>query len=66
MSGTRCVSCRLIRTVLLSVLLGGGGGFAVLAVGGSQDLSMMATFCGAIAPVLWLNRNTAARKDRSE
>jgi len=63
MSGTRCARCRLIRTVLLSALLGGGGGFAVLVLGGSQDLSMIITFCGAIAPVLWMNRYKPARKD---
>jgi hypothetical protein len=52
--------------VLLSALLGGGGGFAVLVLGGSQDLSMIITFCGAIAPVLWLNRYKPARKDGSK
>jgi hypothetical protein len=61
MSGTKCTRCRLIRTVLLSALLGAGAGFAVLALGGSQDLSMVATFCGAVAPVLWSNRRDRVR-----
>jgi hypothetical protein len=46
----------VISTVLLSALLGGAGGFGVLAYGGSQELSMLATFFGAILPVLWLAR----------
>lgn len=66
MSGTKCRRCRLIRTVLLSLLLGGGGGFAVLAAGGSQDLSMIATFCGAIVPLMWFNRHRRARNQRSD
>jgi hypothetical protein len=43
----------MIRTGLLSVLLGGAAGFAVLFNGGSSNLSMAATFFGAIAPLLW-------------
>lgn len=60
MSGTRCPRCRFIRTVLLSVLLGGGAGFGVLAYGGSSELSMAATFFGALIPVLWLVRHNRA------
>jgi len=63
MSETKCSPCRLIRTVLLSVVLGGGAGFGVLAYGGSSNASMAATFVGAILPVLWLARqNRAGRK----
>ena len=49
--------------VLLSVLLGGGGGFLVLRLGGSQTLSMIATFFGAIAPVLWIARRRRLNND---
>lgn len=59
MSRASCRVCRVISTVLLSILLGGAGGFGVLAYGGSKELSMLATFLGAILPVLWL-----ARQDR--
>jgi len=63
MSERQCPRCRLIRTVLLSVLLGGGAGFGVLAYGASSDVSMTATFVGAILPLLWLARqNRAGRK----
>jgi hypothetical protein len=61
MSGTKCPRCRLIRIVLLSVLLGGGAGFGVLAYGGSPNLSMSATFLGAIVPLLWLARQNRIR-----
>ena len=61
MSKTDCRLCRSVRTVLLSVLLGGGGGFLVLRLGGSQELSMLATFFGAIAPLMW-----AARRKRPD
>lgn len=63
MSGTRCPRCRLIRTILLSVLLGGGAGFAVLAYDGSSELSMAATFFGALAPVLWLVRQNRPTRE---
>jgi hypothetical protein len=56
----------VIRTVLLSLLLGAGGGFAAMAAGGSQDLSMIATFCGAIAPLMWFNRHRRTRNQRSD
>lgn len=56
MAQTKCPRCRLIRTVLLSILLGGGAGFGVLAYGGSSDASMTATFVGAMLPILWLAR----------
>jgi len=63
MSQTKCARCRLIRTVLLSVVLGAGAGFGVLAYGGSSNVSMTATFVGAFLPVLWLVRqNRAGRK----
>jgi hypothetical protein len=52
--------------MLLSLLLGGGGGFAVLVAGGSQDLSMIVTFCGAIGPLMWFNRHGRARKQRPD
>ena len=61
MSGTDCPRCRLIRTVVLSTLLGGGAGFGVLALGGPSDLSMAATFAGAMVPVLWRVRQNRAR-----
>lgn len=58
-----CVRCARIRLVLLSVVLGAGAGFAVLACGGSQDSSMAATFFAAIAPVLWHARSSRRRND---
>ena len=62
MSKTACRLCRKVRIVLLSVLLGGGGGFLVLRLGGTQELSMLATFMGAITPLLWV----AHRKRRDD
>ncbi len=56
MSKTGCRVCRNVRIVLLSVLLGGGGGFLVLRYGASAELSMLVTFVGAIAPLLWTAR----------
>ena len=66
MSKTDCRVCRNVRTVLLSVLLGGGGGFLVLRLGGSQEFSMLATFCGAIAPLLWVARHQRRTNDRGK
>lgn len=63
MSETICPRCRLIRTVLLAVVLGGGAGFGVSAYGGSPELSMAATFFGAMIPVLWLARQDRVRRD---
>jgi len=62
----KCPRCRAIRTILLSVLLGGAAGFAVLKLGGSQNDSMLATFFGAIAPLLWLARKNRIRREDAE
>ena len=61
MKRAACRPCRLVGTALLSVLLGGAGGFGVLAYGGSPGLSMLATFLGAILPVMWLARQDRVR-----
>lgn len=58
MSKTRCRVCRSVRIVLLSVLLGAGSGFLVLRYGASTELSMLATFLGAIAPLMWVARRS--------
>jgi len=65
MAKAECPRCRLIRTVLLSILLGGAAGFAVLAYGGSQNGSMLATFLAAIAPMLLQARKNRRRRDDS-
>jgi hypothetical protein len=52
--------------VLLILVLGRVDGFVVLAAGGSQESSMMATFFGAIAPLMWLARKNRIRKDESD
>lgn len=57
----KCRTCRIIRTALLSLLLGAGAGFGVLTAGGSAEQSMLATFAGAIGPVLWLARKSRAQ-----
>lgn len=58
MTRTGCRRCRHIRLVLLMILLGAGGGFAVLRFGGSRELSMLATFFGALLPLAgWLRKN---------
>ena len=41
-------------------------GFAVLKLGGSQNDSMLATFFGAIAPLLWLARKNRIRREDPE
>lgn len=51
-----CSLCRTLRTVALSVLLGAAAGLAVLHYGGSRELSMTATFFGALGPLLWWAR----------
>ncbi len=56
-----CRLCRNARLVLLSVVLGSVAGFAVIKGGGSTDLSMVATFFGALAPVVWHVRRQRAK-----
>lgn len=56
MAKNGCALCRTIRLFLLAIVLGGGAGFAALGLGASQDISMLATFAGGIAPLLWLAR----------
>ena len=61
----RCRSCRTLWVALLSVLLGGSAGFAVLAYGGSRDASMVATFVAAMVPILVSSRhNREQTKDK--
>lgn len=66
MSKPACPRCRLIRTVLLSILLGGAAGFAVHVYGGSQTASMLATFFAAISPLLWQARRNRMRTEDRE
>ena len=56
MFGKKCTVCRHIRVLLLALLLGVGGGFAALWLGGSREISMLATFAGGFAPLLWSAR----------
>ena len=51
---------------MLSALLGGAAGYLVLDVSGSVDLSMTATFMGAIAPILWHVRQNRVRREGSK
>jgi hypothetical protein len=51
--------------LLLSVSLGGFAGFAANAFGGSTNLSMAATFFGAIVPLLWQARRNRTRRGDS-
>jgi len=62
MGKAACARCGMIRMVLLSILLGAGAGFAVHAYGGSQTASMLATFFGAIFPLLWQARRNRRRR----
>lgn len=68
MSATKkiCHICLVVRTFVLSVLLGAGAGYGVLVIGGSAGLSMAATFFAAIAPVLWLARQNRISRTGSE
>ena len=56
-----CPRCRSLRAAVLAVVLGAGAGYAVLAYGGSREWSMLATFFGAVLPVMWW-----ARKGRDD
>ncbi len=47
----------MVRTFLLSALLGGGGGYAAAMHFGPGGLSMLVTFFGALLPVLWYVRD---------
>ena len=66
MNTEHCSICRIIRTALLSVLLGAAAGYFVLDVSGSVDLSMTATFMGAIVPILWHARQNRVRREGSK
>jgi hypothetical protein len=52
----------LSRTVLAAVLLGLGGGLGAHTLGAGSEASMLATFAGAILPVLWYQRRSRAEK----
>lgn len=51
-----CPLCRNVRWILLSVLLGAGAGLGVHYIGASENVSMAATFGGAIVPIMWRAR----------
>ena len=59
-----CPLCRNIRWILLSVILGGSAGLLVHANGGSENVSMAATFGGAILPVMWRARRQRMDRER--
>ena len=63
MKAPACASCRVVRMALLIIVLGGAAGFGVLAAGGSQESSMLATFGAAIAPLLWQARKRRLERD---
>lgn len=46
----------MLRTVLLSLVLGGGGGYWAAQQFGPGSLSMTVTFFGALLPILWYVR----------
>jgi len=52
-----CRVCLLIRTVILAVVMGGGAGYLVAQSVGPGKLSMLATFFGAIVPLMWYVRD---------
>lgn len=55
----KCTFCRNLVTVLICGLLGAGSGFLAVLLGGSSETSMLATFLGAILPLMW-----RVRRDR--
>lgn len=52
-----CRLCLILRTVLLSAVLGGGGGYWAAQQFGPGSLSMILTFFGALLPILWYVRD---------
>lgn len=54
---SRCRLCLMLRTVLLSLMLGGGGGYWAVRQFGPGAVSMTVTFLGALLPVLWYVRD---------
>ena len=56
-----CRVCLLVRTVFLAAVLGGGGGYMVAQAVGPGSLSMLATFFGALLPVMWYVRDRKSR-----
>ena len=50
----------MLRTVLAALLLGLGGGLGAHLLGAGSEGSMLATFVGALLPVLWYQRRTRA------
>ena len=62
MSKPVCKKCLFVRAVVLAALLGGGGGYLVSYLGAGKQLSMLATFAGAIVPLMWYARKTRSRR----
>lgn len=53
---TDCRRCLRIRALLLAFLCGGAAGWVSMHYGAGRDLSMFATFAGAILPLMWFAR----------
>lgn len=58
---TSCGACLVARTVILAIILGGGAGYLVTRWVGTGNLSMLATFFGALLPVMWYVRDKKSR-----
>jgi len=53
-----CKRCLKLRTALLAMICGAGAGALAIGWGAGSQVSMTATFFGAIVPVLWYSRKT--------
>ena len=62
MGSPTCRKCLLIRTVLMTLLMGGGAGWLALWLGAGQQVSMLATFFGAMLPIMSYARQTRPRR----
>lgn len=66
MNRRKCPICERLRLVAAVIVLGAGSGFAALWLGASTDVSMLATFVGAIAPLMWSIRRRSQDTDPAD
>ena len=59
-----CTLCAKIAIVLLCAVLGAAAGFAAVAAGASSEMSMAATFLGAMVPLMWQARRSRNKMQR--